>query len=568
MIKKVVDLEVSRLAEVVIEAAKSMIREVIDGRTDGNIGLPFTVNDFSLRRLGSSSVLVYNDEHSVEGIFINESIRFARLGVVMYISPSNSSPSLICKKATDRLNEVFKNKILIEHDEFHGTTLSVDGVAYESYGNSIRVVKPLLGLGKSMLNEKLPHYIFAYGRRVASLPSTFKVVESKCSNAKCKNKVVNVMGGDAVCIECQSQMFKCDGCSLPFSKEQLKRYGNNFLCEKCAGGKRCYNCRSVHQAAGNICSNCNLGGFPSKGRLFDYHSGWGRVDLSNGSRFKVGIEIEKEDEKVRQSISTKTLVSTTGFVVERDGSLNQDSGFEMVSPIYPLDIDFIAEKLKEVSKYIDAKASKGCGGHIHVSDLERTPIQILGGIRGYLPLLYSMYWDRSVNAYCKAYDVIKYTQRGHRQAINVGDKTLEFRMFPAVENIPQLLFRLRLVKFMMENPQESVEQVGKMLFNKSSELYKLLAEKLDEDKIKYRAELFMDYSNIMEKRSLIVENGDVKDVLSGKEGELDKQFKQILSREVGRIPTPRMYNGASLDNIQETWMVNPNYKALMSKNIK
>ncbi len=104
-------------------------------------------------------------------------------------------------------------------------------------------------------------------------------------------------------------------------------------------------------------------------KIFGYCSGKGRKDMRNGCDIGIGLEVEKEDEDVKNSMGAKKLLKKTGWALERDGSLNDYTGFELVSPILGLrpeesayDNVELNAQLKSVEDYLNAEYSPSCGG--------------------------------------------------------------------------------------------------------------------------------------------------------------------------------------------------------------
>lgn len=289
-------------------------------------------------------------------------------------------------------------------------------------------------------------------------------------------------------------------------------------CMECSKSKRCYLCKRINKSESNVCGKC-VNTFDGATRL-RYHARtednteFGRADLSNESRFKVGLEVEKEDYNVLQDINVVELAEI-GWTSEQDGSLSEESGFELISPIYPLDVDFIMKEIEPINDILKAKTNKRCGGHIHVSDTQRTPAEILRDIAGYLPLLYMLYPSRTENSYSRALAIEKYldsltdSHSGHRQAINTTPNTLEFRIFPAVKDSTVLKFRLELVKYMLENPRTEADVVGSELMNENSGLFKILSSVLNKRNIKKKSELFVDIANYIDREGLAILNGTI-----------------------------------------------------------
>jgi hypothetical protein len=204
----------------------------------------------------------------------------------------------------------------------------------------------------------------------------------------------------------------------------------------------------------------------------DYHSSNSKYypDI-NSCRFRIGFEIEKEDEDVKKSISISDFRSMLPlWRKERDGSLNDSSGYELISPVFPLDVNLIEEHIKSSSilkSHINADFSDSCGGHINVSDSNSTTETLYDNLSGYFSVLYALYPSRVSHGYCMGYskDHMK-KESGKRLAINMKNDRIELRIFPAVRSIKNLLFRLRLVEFMMHNPATCLGEIDFHRLNK------------------------------------------------------------------------------------------------------
>lgn len=284
-------------------------------------------------------------------------------------------------------------------------------------------------------------------------------------------------------------------------------YGDiEYFCENCiehAGS--CFECNGTIdlRESGRVddepfCSICmeNIVSRDSDGELFDYHSGSGRSDRSEGSSLRIGIEIEKEDCDVRKEIKASKLLVATGWIVEHDGSLNEESGFELVSPILPLDAKFSGKlklSIESVKDLVNANHSSNCGGHIHVSDVRRTPRELLVDIQGYLPLLYTMYPRRVNNRFCEGKTFAEYwSSDGHYRAVHITGDTLEFRIFSSPKNVDTLMFRIDLVRHMLENPRYSLKEILDDITGKKK-LYKILRCIYSEEQLVDKLDLIIKY---------------------------------------------------------------------------
>jgi predicted Fe-Mo cluster-binding NifX family protein len=215
-------------------------------------------------------------------------------------------------------------------------------------------------------------------------------------------------------------------------------------------------------------------------------------DKSNNSEYKIGFEIEKEDDY----FSDFSKLRDFGFDAERDGSLN-DEGFEIISPIYDLmNMDSFNSDMNNIKSYIDAEYSSNCGGHINVSIIGKEAAEIFELIKGYLPLLYAMYPNRIENRFCKAKKVNEFNDSERYEAINfTKGHILEFRIFSAVKNVNNLRFRYKLIQYMFKNQRKGAASVIRMLLT-DSELKEILLSVYSLEKYNLLTERAIKYTDI------------------------------------------------------------------------
>ena len=244
--------------------------------------------------------------------------------------------------------------------------------------------------------------------------------------------------------------------------------------------------------------------------LAQYHSGdraW-RVDKT--TPWTMGFEVEKEDREVRNSCYHDDLPNH--WTKERDGSLSDSSGFELISPVYNLfdvlhEQDIAASNL--LTNHINAKHSKACGGHIHIGSKLYTTEQIFEGISSFLPVLYSLYEDRLNVTYCKAKKKHEYLNRDKYSAVYVRDTTVEFRIFPAVKSVDNLKWRIDLLRIMVRNFGKSERDVLTMLCDRKSLLHEHLLKVINADKMLQKVALFVKYSSIYNDTNLDDQSTDI-----------------------------------------------------------
>lgn len=215
-------------------------------------------------------------------------------------------------------------------------------------------------------------------------------------------------------------------------------------------------------------------------------------DKSNGSDYKIGFEIEKEDDRFTNFRELRAI----GWDAESDGSLDDD-GFEMISPIYDLnDMDEFSSDIDRICKFINADGSSNCGGHINVSVRGKDAKEIFSLIQGYTPLLYAMFPTRIENRYCKAKKVNEFNPYERYEAINfTKGNILEFRIFSRVRNTKQLTWRYKFIQYMFANQRKGAASIVRMLLT-DSKLKALLLEVYSEDSYNNLIERVVKFTDI------------------------------------------------------------------------
>jgi hypothetical protein len=254
-------------------------------------------------------------------------------------------------------------------------------------------------------------------------------------------------------------------------------------------------------------SRYNEDGFSDSHNTRSYHhfSRRSRKD-ENHCGFSIGFEVEKEDREVKVEISAENLHDRLGWCKEQDGSLDSKSGFEAVSPVYSLFGKQLELDLKdcELQKLINADYNtESCGGHINISSDNFSKEELYEGISAFFPLLYSMYEKRINLHYCQAkkksrmgYEKDKYS------AIYIRDNRVEIRIFSAVKNIDNLIWRRDLIRIMVKNINATELQVFKMMMNKKSKLYKHLNRVMTAETIHKKCVKFLEYSKAFNDKNI------------------------------------------------------------------
>jgi len=235
----------------------------------------------------------------------------------------------------------------------------------------------------------------------------------------------------------------------------------------------------------------------------DYHSGGlqEKVIFSKNPKFFIGIEVEKEDEEVKKSISIGDFEKNCkGYRKEKDGSLDGCSGFEMITPPYELNPKKIIETIKQnetLVNHFNANISKSCGGHINISEEGLTGDEFFEKIKGYTPLFNALYFKRLESRWCKAKsneglinDKEKY------QSIRIHSNRVEFRLVSALRNVEQLDWRLRLFELIIKNPTDCPREAFYIIHSKfKNHLKKVYTENFETLNTRI-IEMTKDFENI------------------------------------------------------------------------
>lgn len=230
----------------------------------------------------------------------------------------------------------------------------------------------------------------------------------------------------------------------------------------------------------------------------EYHSGEREAAEEIKSGITIGFEVEKEDEEALVSYDANFLLSETGWYKERDGSLDDDSGYELVSPIYDLMSDKLDEDIKsntELAKLINADYGRRCGGHIHLGNGDSGTL-LFDKISPWIPLIYSLYVGRIGGEYCKIKknDDIK-NDHDKYQAVRIFDDRIEIRIISAVPNVDTLLWRRDLMRMIMNNLDWTPMKIVNQLLDSKSELYALLNKQYIPSQITVKARLYAYFAS-------------------------------------------------------------------------
>jgi len=259
---------------------------------------------------------------------------------------------------------------------------------------------------------------------------------------------------------------------------------------------------------------------------FSYHS-QEHYDRARGAKFKVGFEIEKEcGEGCKHN--HHEIREASGWVKERDGSLDDYKGYELVSSTYNLFTDEFMNQAKDLENkfpnLINGNASRNCGGHIHFSKADTMGADLLESVCGYLPVLYSIYQHRIGKSYCevKEKEQMKHSDNKY-QAVRVMRSRIEFRIFPAVKNLSTLEWRLGLIRIMAKNPSSNPIEVANKLTDSRTELHKHFAKIFTKSVIMQRAQKALTFAKQFDKNYYNIDLRINLDKIKAKENKAIRQ---------------------------------------------
>jgi hypothetical protein len=258
--------------------------------------------------------------------------------------------------------------------------------------------------------------------------------------------------------------------------------------------------------------------------------------------FTIGFEVEKEDYHAREEHSAREIFNTTRWAKERDGSLDDDSGYELVSPTYNLfenwlDQDINSDPLKML---INADSTDRCGGHIHFGKSGMSGMSLFKIMSPWIPFIYSIYVGRIHKRHCK----VKLTegilnQEDKYQAIRIFDNRVEFRIISRVRNTTNLLWRRDLFRIIATEITASPMSIVGMLTNKKSDLYKHMAVVYSDAQMAEKLKLYAFFAD-----ELLDDNNK----LSKESLRLDEMFSTAQIRHLiseGVVKTPEGTNKVS-----------------------
>ena len=252
--------------------------------------------------------------------------------------------------------------------------------------------------------------------------------------------------------------------------------------------------------------------YEDRDRVTEYHEGIRETKReAEDCDFTIGFEVEKEDEGPLDRFEIHECESH-GWAREHDGSLDDDEGFELVSPVFDLFGDSLEKDLKQVviREHVNASFNNStCGGHINVGARGKSGRQFFNEIQAYLPLLLSLYRNRLGNTYSKIQkDKASYENAGKYSAVSVKRDYVEFRMPSAVRNCEQLIWRRDLIRIMCSNLMARPINVLGDITNSRSPLHKHLLKVLTQEQILRVASVYAQFADDYYNTYTVTKNGE------------------------------------------------------------
>jgi hypothetical protein len=256
-------------------------------------------------------------------------------------------------------------------------------------------------------------------------------------------------------INIDGELFHQDNCVFCTDEQEYRHENDAYYCEEDE----------------NYYANSN--NMPQSHGLKSYHDSDYKNFTNADTVYRIGFEVEKEDSDFKNFEEVREI----GWDAEKDGSLNYN-GFELVSPVFDLyNFDAFENNINQIENFLNADCSENCGGHINVSVLYKSNVQVFEMIKGYLPLIYAMYKKRVIEGrYSKGKKVDELNDGERYNAINFtkSNGILEFRLFSRVKNIEQLKFRYKFIAYMFSNHRKGCAGVISQLHKDNSQLRELL----------------------------------------------------------------------------------------------
>lgn len=218
----------------------------------------------------------------------------------------------------------------------------------------------------------------------------------------------------------------------------------------------------------------------SRSRIMGYHGTKGNMeDLSQGHRFRVGYEIEKNVFISRRGRTSAHRGDNVGsYRAFRGFETDSSCGVEAITHVLPLSSSGtlygdVVNMFEEARNVIDSPSDRRCGGHINISvDGIDSSGELIERVRDNFSLLLAVFRKRLNNSFCSGNKTMRRDNFGAGRSMlaKKGNGLLEFRLPPQVKNVEQLLRRHRLLAIVMEHSFSDDSDNFDMLIEKTREV--------------------------------------------------------------------------------------------------
>jgi hypothetical protein len=297
--------------------------------------------------------------------------------------------------------------------------------------------------------------------------------DCNCLIDKSNDDFIYNVDSQIICEDCRESYLYCESCQEYHSEDRVTyiEQFDRYYCEHCLNDIY-YWCNYCEQYFGRYenchCDDCENSHY----NLLEYHDHYELKyfgeNVHNKKAFTIGFENELDG-----SICDDTIYSAmknNNYVCMKDCSINSDcSGFEMISGVFTY--DYIMNNLDQVFDPIESTVRNGmyttdqCGMHIHVNKDYYTRFQIFKLINFFTDnpdFIYEISNRENsyhfkhfspINNYNSSITTVSKNKSDYQRynAINLNNpKTLEFRIFAAINNRDQGVINIQFVKAISE----------------------------------------------------------------------------------------------------------------------
>ena len=234
-----------------------------------------------------------------------------------------------------------------------------------------------------------------------------------------------------------------------------------------------------------------------KEHICEYHCSPEPIDLTDGSKYAIGFEVEKTDFDGDSSVGTHIGEYNLFKGFETDSSC----GVEAITNILPLDEPDSKHRkrvfswMDEASGILEADVDNKCSCHVGLSIKDGGDVwDFLDKLRPNLGLIYAMFRDRLNNSYCKNNKNIVKDIRTKYSPINVQNRYIEIRIPSRIYNAKQLKRRYDLFYQLVVHSMEGDGNYDTLVTNVKPLLMEMYSDNENKvDRIISLSQMFNDY---------------------------------------------------------------------------